>query len=461
MSTVESRKPEIRLPPQDLAAEMSLLASLMLDPTKLDDVSFVRTEHFYADRHQRLYAVIRGLHQDQVGIDAVTVASTLDTQGRLAEIGGVEYLAKVLETVPNAAHAVFYANIVVEMWLKRSVLYTCTDLSTLVYEHTGPAREIVEQAESRVLAIRENDTGSEVESFNDVVMQTWAAIEERIGNHQSISGLATEWTELDEQLSGLQPGNMVIVGARPSMGKTAFACGMILGASQHGTVLVFSLEQSNVELSERMLAATAGVDGHRLRNGTLNAAERDVLMTASHEIGGRAIYIDDKTGRKVSEIASIARRIKRRHGLSLIVVDYLQLIEPEDSRSPREQQVAVVSRRLKGLARELQVPVVVLAQLNRESENRPDKRPRLSDLRESGSIEQDADVVLLLHRPDAHDPADRAGEADIIVAKHRNGPVGTVVLRWVAQCLRFENQPMQNLDQFYQPGLFPAATPAA
>lgn len=450
-----------RLPPQNLEAEMSVLASVMLSPHSLDEISFLRVDHFYADRHQRIFETIRTLYQNQIGIDAVTVAESLNTQVRLEEVGGTEYLAKVLETVPNSAHAVFYANIVVDLWLKRSVLYTCTELCTMVYDHSGPAREILEQAEARVLAISEHETSSDVESFNDVVLQAWAALEERIGNQQTISGLATEWTQLDEQLSGLQPGNMVIVGARPSMGKTAFACGMILGASQHGTALVFSLEQSKHEMIERCLATQAGVDGHRLRNGQVSVVERDLLMAATHELSGRQIFIDDKPGRKVFEISSIARRVRRRHGLALIVIDYLQLIEPEDSRAPREQQVAVTSRRLKALARELQVPIVVLAQLNREVENRPDKKPRLSDLRESGSIEQDADVVLLLHRPAAYDPDDRAGEADIIVAKHRNGPVGTVTLRWIAQCLRFENPPAANVDQFFQPGLFPVNQPAA
>ena len=249
------------------------------------------------------------------------------------------------------------------------------------------------------------------------------------------------FTDLDEKLNGFQGSEIIILAARPSMGKTALVCNIaesVVADSKKGC-LIFSLEMSKLELAERLLCIRAKVNGHRLRAGTIDEVELEALMNAASQLSQTPLFIDDQPGRSMPQIGAVARRLKRRFGLSIIIIDYLQLIEPDDKMAPREQQIALITRRLKYLCKELNIPVIALAQLNRGVELREDKRPRLADLRESGAIEQDADVVMFLHRPAAYDPEDRPGEADIIVAKNRNGPVGSITLSWLSESMRFGN----------------------
>jgi replicative DNA helicase len=292
-----------------------------------------------------------------------------------------------------------------------------------------------------VFGILEQQEASTKINLGDILLDTMDRIQERLQQEGSISGLSSGFVDLDRQLNGFQPTEMVILAARPSMGKTALVCNIAeaAAADSGAGVLLFSLEQSKLELAERLLCIRAKVNGHRLRAGELDEVERDQLLQAASELSELPIYIDDKPARTMAQIGAIARRLKRRGKLDLIIIDYLQLIEPEDKAAPREQQIALISRRLKFLSKELTVPVVALAQLNRGVELREDKRPRLADLRESGSIEQDADVVMFLHRPDAYDPEDRPGEVDIIVAKNRSGPTGSVTLTWIKESMRFGN----------------------
>jgi replicative DNA helicase len=277
--------------------------------------------------------------------------------------------------------------------------------------------------------------------MEDILLAAMERINSRFEHQGVVSGLTTGFTELDRQTNGFQPSELVIIAARPSMGKTAFVCNVArwVAASAERGVLLFSLEQSKLELAERFLCIDARLDGHKVRKGLLDEPERHALLAAANTLSNLPMYIDDTPSRTVAQISAITRRLKRRHGLGLVIIDYLQLIEPEDKKANREQQIAQITRRLKGIAKENDLPVVALSQLNRGVELREDKRPRLADLRESGAIEQDADIVMFLHRPEAYKPEDRPGEAEVIVAKHRSGPTGIVTLRWRKESMQFED----------------------
>lgn len=432
---------ESRLPPQNLDAERGVLGSVLLVNDTIDEiVEFVHASHFYSDAHEKIFAAISRLYENGVrGIDAVTLAEELDGKGELQEVGGVPYLMQILEGVPHAAHAKYYAQIVRDKWIQRSLTYACTEILAECYEGSRDTEDILASAEQRVFSILEQQESADKIALNDILFDTLDRIKERMEKEGNVSGLKSGFTDLDKQLNGFQPTELLILAARPSMGKTAFVCNIAeaVASDSQASVLLFSLEQSKLELAERLLCIRARVNGHRLRAGDLDEAERDQLMQASSELSELSIFIDDRPGRTMAQIGAIARRLKRRDKLDIIIIDYLQLIEPEDKSAPREQQIALISRRLKFLCKELSVPVIALAQLNRGVELREDKRPRLADLRESGSIEQDADVVMFLHRPDAYDPEDRPGEADLIVAKNRSGPTGSVTLTWIRESMRF------------------------
>lgn len=430
-----------KLPPQNLEAEMGVLGSILLMHEAIDEVGDVlKADHFYADRHQKIFAAIMGLYENGVrGIDAVTLAEELDRRKELDDIGGVEYLGKILEAVPNAAHAKYYAKIVRDRWIQRSLAYACTEILEDCYTGANDTEDVLSSAEQRVFGILEQQEKVEKLQLRDILIDAYDRIRARLELEGSISGLSSGFADLDSQLNGFQGSELIILAARPAMGKTALICNIAesVVADSKKPCLVFSLEMSKLELAERLLCIRAKVNGHRLRAGTIDEVEHEALMKAASELSEMPMFIDDQPGRSMPQIGAVARRLKRRFGLSIIIIDYLQLIEPEEKAAPREQQVALITRRLKYLSKELNVPVIALAQLNRGVELREDKRPRLADLRESGSIEQDADVVMFLHRPAAYDPEDRPGEADIIIAKNRHGPIGTVSLSWLSDSMRF------------------------
>jgi replicative DNA helicase len=433
-----------RLPPQDLEAERSVLGSVLLSNDAIDDVlQHIRAEHFYADPHRRMFAAIQEMFDNGVrGIDPVTLGHELERRGELADIGGAAYIAQVLEAVPHAAHAEYYAKIVHERWLQRTLIDACTDTLREAYHGQDDVDELVARAERRIFDISERQHNVDRFALKDILKDTFERIFSRMDQEGSLSGLHTGFSGLDEMTSGFQPSELLVLAARPSMGKTALVCNFALAVAGGGTgVLIFSLEQSSLELAERFLAIQAKVNGHKLRQGELDEVEQYSLEQASLQLRELSLFIDDTAGRNVSQIAAVSRRLKRRSGnLGLVIIDYLQLIESEESNNrsiTREQQISTITRRLKFLAKDLQAPVIALAQLNRGVEQREDKRPRLADLRESGAIEQDADIVMFLHRPEAYDPEDRPGEADLIVAKNRNGPIGTVNLVWLKEQLRF------------------------
>jgi replicative DNA helicase len=431
-----------RVPPANLDAERCVLGSLLLLNESIDEVAdFLTAQHFYSDRHQAIYTAISELYEAGVrGIDVVTLSEQLEKHQKLEEVGGPAYLLEILQCVPHAAHAKYYATIVREKAVQRSLITACTEILRDCYEGDKPIEDVLQAAEQNIFRILEQQESAEKISIDQILLDAWARIEERTRCEGGPTGLPTGFVDLDAKTNGFQPSELIILAARPSMGKTALVCNWAEAIAESGRgVLVFSLEQSKLELAERFLCIRARVDGHRLRSGLLDDAERHRLMVASSELNEMPLFIDDRPGRTVSQIAAIARRIKRQHGLGIVIVDYLQLVEPEDKRAPREQQIAYISRRLKFIAKELDIPVVALAQLNRGVELREDKRPRLADLRESGAIEQDADLISFLHRPSAYDPEDRPGEAEVIIAKHRSGPTGIVTLTWRPQYMRFED----------------------
>ncbi len=441
----------LRLPPQNLDAERGVLGSILLMNEAIDEVGeSLKAEHFYSDAHQKMYSAIHRLYENGIrGIDAITLAEELVRSGHYEDVGGAGYLAQILEAVPHAAHVRYYATIVREKWMQRSLIYACTEILSESYEASDDVEGLLQSAERRIFSILESqgDTGSF--AIADILLEAFARLEERQSKAGDVTGITSGFTDLDRQTTGFQPTELIILAARPSMGKTALVCNIAEAVARKSGkgVLLFSLEQSNLELAERFLSITARIDGHAIRAGTLTDAQHDAMVQASDDLSKLPLFIDDKPARTMTQMAAIARRQHRKSPLGVIIIDYLQLIEPDDKSSPREQQIAQISRRLKFLAKELKIPVIALAQLNRGVELREDKRPRLADLRESGSIEQDADMVMFLHRPDAYDPEDRPGEAEIIVAKHRSGPTGLIRLTWRKEYMRFENySPMADND---------------
>lgn len=449
MSTLTERERLGKVPPQNLDAEKSVLGSMLLSSEAYDEVvQRLNAGCFYGDGNRRIFQCVHEMYERGLrAVDVVTLADELKKRGDLEEIGGPAYLAEVMASVPHAAHADYYASIVRERWLQRTLIEACERTLNETYRDDEDVEEVLARAEKRLFAILEQQENVDTFSISDILEETFQRIFERMDMEESISGLHTGFFGLDDYTGGFQPTELIVLAARPSMGKTALVCNFAMAvAKANKGVLLFSLEQSKLELTERLLCIHAKISGHKLRQGELDEFEQQTLMDAANQMREFPIFIDDVAGRTMSQIAAIARRLKRRSSLEIVIIDYLQLIESEDRNLPREQQISSITRRLKFLAKDLNIPVIALAQLNRGVEQREDKRPRLSDLRESGAIEQDADIVMFLHRPEAYDPEDRPGEADLIVAKNRHGPIGTVELVWLREMLRFGDKSPISVD---------------
>ena len=445
-----------RNPPFSLEAEAGVLGSIVLNPDVCDDVALIlRVEDFYDDANRKLYEHMRQMHDAGSKIDSTLLVERLKTSGDYERIGGAGYLAKIYQSVPNYAHATYYAEIVRQKSTVRSLIDASTEILRDAYEETDDAQQMLSRAEQKIFSILDSRVTSAVASISDVLHEAIDRLDARMKGEHTLGGAETGFAELDALTGGLHNSELVILAARPSMGKTAFAMNIAenVATKQLSPTLFVSLEMSSIELADRLLCSAARVNGHRLRNGTISNDDRRRLIEMASEISRAPFYVDDSPSRTVTEIAAAARRIQRRDGhLGLIVIDYLQLIEPDNSRDPRQEQVARIARRLKGLARELQVPVLCLAQLNRQAEDNRDHRPRLSHLRESGAIEQDADVVMFVHREEYFRRGDEqeevAGQAEIIISKQRNGPVGEVELIWQKEFTRFEDRAPERLQVF-------------
>ena len=447
-----------RQPPRSLDAEKSILCSILLMAQCCDDVSMVvRPEDFYDEANRTLFTQLRDMHDANKRIDLTLLIERLKHTGDFEAIGGHAYLAEVMNAEITPAHAVQYAEIVRDKATLRSLIYASTEILRDAYDAGNEPRELLSDAEQKIFAILEGRGGGDVSNISDILVDAMARIDARMKHEHAIGGIETGFTDFDTLTGGLHDGELVILAARPSMGKTALALNMAeyVTMQVHVPTLFVSLEMSSVELADRILCSVAEVNGQRLRNGTISNEDRRRLIDKAAELSQAPLFVDDSPGRTVVEIAAAARRLKRRNGLGLVVIDYLQLIEPDNPKDPRQEQVAKIARRLKGLARELKVPVLCLAQLNRQAEVSKENKPRLSHLRESGAIEQDADVVMFVHREEYfqtnEEDRDRvAGQAELIVAKQRNGPIGDVKLTWRKDFTRFVNSAQKPYSEFEQ-----------
>ncbi len=445
-----------RLPPQNLDAEKGVLGSLLMDPVLCDDVALIlRPDDFYADAHQKLFRHIVQMHGEGSRVDTTLLIERLRQASEFEAVGGAAYLAELVQSVAVAAHASYYARIVRDKATLRSLIHASTEILRDAYDPTHVPRELLGRAEERIFAIHDQRNSDQVASMHDVLVDAFAHIDQRL-QQGGATGLPSGFTDLDSLTGGMHDAELIILAARPSMGKTALATNIAdhVSVESKVTTLFVSLEMTRLELAQRMLCSRGKIDGRKFRGGYLSAEDRDDLVRASAELSKAPLYIDDTASRTITEIAACARRLKRKSELGLVVIDYLQLIEPDNSSDPRQEQVAKIARRLKGLARELSVPVLCLAQLNRQTELTKDNRPRLSHLRESGAIEQDADVVMFVHREEYYHTAEEArerelvGKAELIVAKQRNGPTADIKLTWFQEHTRFEDRARDRYDEF-------------
>ena len=425
---------ETRVPPQDLDSERALLGAIMLKPNAMYDIAdMVIPDSFYAAKHGDIFEAMLGLFNKGEPIDLVTLAGKLESQKKLEKIGGRAYLSELANAAPAATNASHYAQVVKAKQIHRDLIEAAERIGELGYEEDTEIDKLLDEAQATVFQIANTSTLQKFVSIGDELKDAWKRLESLQENKDELRGIHTGYKELDNILAGFQKSDLIILAARPSMGKTSLALDIARQtAITHGNAVgIFSLEMSSQQLTDRMLAAEAKVNSWRLRTGRLSSdQEYEQLRNGMDRLSSAPIYIDDKAERTVLQMRSIARRLKAEKGLSMIIVDYLQLIVPGVTRQSDSmvQQVTEISRSLKGMARELDVPVLALSQLSRAVEQRRD-RPRLSDLRDSGSIEQDADVVMFIHRDDKiHEDSDRPNIADILIEKHRNGPVGRVEL---------------------------------
>ncbi len=446
-----------RLPPHNLDAERGTLGSLLLDPNLCDDVALVlRPEDFYAEANQKLYAHLLAMHDDGKRIDSTLLLERLGTAGDLEHVGGAAYLAEVVHSVPHAANAVYYARIVRDKATLRDLIHASTEILRDAYEPTLDPSQMVGRAEEMIFAVHDQRSSDQVTSIHDLLVEAFDRIDARLERSEGV-GVPTGFQDLDNLTGGLHDSELVVLASRPSMGKTALATNIAEYVTIEAGVptLFVSLEMARVELAQRMLCSQGRIDANKFRSGFLSGEDRKKLVEASAKLGKAPLWVDDSPSRTCTEIAATARRLKRKQKLGLIVIDYMQLIQPDNPRDPRQEQVAKMARRLKGLARELEIPVLCLAQLNRQVEAiKEGHRPRLSHLRESGAIEQDADVVMFLHREEYYHTREEAmekgiaGIADVIVAKQRNGPTDDIKLAWFDKHTRFENLAQKPYEEF-------------
>lgn len=425
--------------PHNLEAEEALLGSLFIDRdgiTKI--VDYIVADDFYSPANAILYSVLISLFTKKAPIDLITVSNELEAKNQIDDVGGLSYLSRVVNSVPTASHLVQYATIVKDKKTLRDLIMVANKISSLGYNEDEAVDVALDQAEQAIFQISHKSLKQQFIPIRSMLSDTFERIDTLHRNKGQLRGVPTGYTDIDFMLGGLQKSDLIILAARPSMGKTAFALNIAMNAAlqQKIPVGIFSLEMSRDQLADRLLSATSGVDAWKLRTGNLYEQDFQRLGEAMALLDEAPIFIDDSANISVMEMRAKARRLKTEHGLGLILIDYLQLMG--GSAENRVQEISEISRSLKGLARELDIPVVALSQLSRAVEARPDKRPMLSDLRESGSIEQDADVVMFIYRDEYYDrDTDRKNIAEILVRKHRNGPVGSVDLFFIGEQMKF------------------------
>ncbi len=446
-----------RLPPQSIEAEKAVLGSLLLDCNLCDEVALLlRPEDFHAQANEIIYRHLLAMQETGKRIDAMLLVEHLKHSGDFETVGGAAYLAEVAQSVPYAANAVYYAKIVREKATLRELIHAGSEIIRDAYDATVGPEEIVSQAEQKIFAVHDQRSTDRTINIQNLLVEAFDRIDARLQRGEGV-GIPTGFRDLDNLTGGLHDSELIVLAARPSMGKTSLAINIAenVAIESNITTLFVSLEMARLELAQRMLCSQGKIDANKFRSGFLSGEDHRKLAEASAKFSNAPLWIDDTPSHTVTEIAACARRMKRKQNLGLLVIDYLQLMQPDDPKDPRQEQVAKMTRRLKTLARELQIPLICVAQLNRQAEpGKEGHRPRLSHLRESGAIEQDADVVVFIHREEYYQTREEAqqagtsGLADAIVAKQRNGPTGDVKLAWFAKHTRFENLAQKPYEEF-------------
>lgn len=440
--------------PHDIEAERSLLGAMLIDKSACDEViNLARDTDFYDEAHRAIYQAMVFLHENRRVVDVTTVTSYLSDKRLLDRIGGVEYLLQLSESVPTTAHTQYYLTILNEKSLLRRLIHQATEIVTRSYQEVGDMNDFINDVERDFLQVTRDRNAGEFREIGDVVNEVTSRLSLLQKNGGVVTGVKTGYTELDRLTAGFQKGDLIIIAARPSVGKTAFALNIAHNASYKSeeAVAVFSLEMPANQLVTRLICCAGGIDNDKMRTGAILKENEQKYYAAADNISRCNLFIDDTAGIKIGEIAAKSRRLKQEHGLAMVVIDYLQLISgPAASRESRQQEVSDISRQLKQMARELECPVIALSQLSRQVEQRKDGRPMLSDLRESGAIEQDADIVAFLHRKDYQNKEkeeETNGLVEIIVAKHRNGATADLSLVFEKKYSRFSNYQVEGVPQ--------------
>lgn len=432
-----------RILPHSLEAEQSVIGSMIMDGEAIVAASEIITgEDFYNKQYGVLFETMIELNDEGSPVDLVTLQNRLREKDVPPEVSSLEFVRDLMTAVPTSANVKYYATIVSEKSVLRKLIRLNEEIANTCYAGKESLEYILEDTEKRVFQLVQKRNGGEFVPIRQVVMNAMDKIEKAAKNKGSVTGIATGFTDLDYRTAGMQPSDLVLIAARPSMGKTAFALNIAqhVAFKQNRTLAIFSLEMSKEQLVNRMFSLESNVDAQKLRTGQLNDQEWERLIESAGVIGKSNLIIDDTPGISVSELRSKCRKYKLEYNLSMIIIDYLQLMSGTGRTESRQQEISDISRSLKAIARELSVPVLALSQLSRAVEQRPDHRPMLSDLRESGAIEQDADVVMFLYRDDYYNPdTDKKGVSEIIIAKQRNGPIGTVELAWLPEYTKFAN----------------------
>jgi len=432
-----------KLPPQNIEAEQSVLGAILLDNNALYTAfELITQDDFYKESNKKIFIAMTELLEKNEPIDIITLTDHLRKKDNLDVIGGTQYLTSLASMIPTSANVRFHSKIVREKSMVRGLLRSVTDIARNVYETEQDAEELIDYAEKTIFDLSERRISPSFSVLKDVIKDSFQMIEQLYDKKETVTGVPSGFKELDELTTGLQKSDLIIIGGRPSMGKTAFSLNIAqhVGVSMNEPVAIFSLEMSKEQLAFRMLCSEAMVDSNNIRKGFIRKDDWHKLTSAAGKLAQSPIFIDDSSAISVLEMRAKARRLKVEHGLSLIIVDYLQLMRGRGNAERREQEISEISRSLKGLAKELRVPVIALSQLNRGVETRTgNKKPTLADLRESGAIEQDADVIIFLYRDEVYnrDSNDNKGKAEIIIAKQRNGPTGTINLSFISHCTRF------------------------
>ncbi|HMK65103.1 MAG TPA: replicative DNA helicase [Thermodesulfobacteriota bacterium] len=433
----------LKIPPQNLEAEQSVLGGILLEPEALSRVLEVMTgDDFYRESHRKIFDSMLDLYQKGTPVDLITLTEILHNKGHLENIGGASYLTTLTDAIPSAVHVDVYAKIIREKSILRRLINRTTEIASKSYNFAGQAEDLLDEAEKAIFEISDAKINPLVYPLSDVIKDSFSTIEQLYDRREKVIGVPSGFTKLDQLTSGFQNSDLIIIAGRPSMGKTAFALNIARNAAVENEipVVVFSLEMSRQQLAIRLLCSEARIDSNSVRTGYFGEREWSKLTAAAGVLSEAPIYIDDSPAMGVLQMRAKARRLRMEKGLGLIVIDYLQLMKGREGSERREQEISEISRSLKGLAKELNIPVIALSQLNRRPEGRDDKKPVLADLRESGAIEQDADVICFIFREEMYEENPKQkGIAEILLRKHRNGPTGTVALKFWNEYTRFDD----------------------